>query len=217
MHGSELITKCQKVFFSNRTEWCSFHKIPDFSCSCCVKRVFYSAFVWKCTGMCKHHLECSCCKIHRYVAAPTVHGSIKHTGIILQYLYRGRYFLSRNKRALLYGLDKHKPMNRLKVKTSVFFYSKSFMMRATRLLGSTMAFRETPFITLSLVNVRILGALKTKQNLTNFSHSLYNYIGIIWTIYDVFFSKKNQSVEIIQTRCIKNINNLPKKGYFSPR
>ena len=32
----------------------SFHKISDFSCSRCVKRVFYSAFVWKCTYMCKH-------------------------------------------------------------------------------------------------------------------------------------------------------------------
>jgi hypothetical protein len=30
---------------------CSFHEFPDFSC---VKRVFYSAFVWKCTYMCKH-------------------------------------------------------------------------------------------------------------------------------------------------------------------
>ena len=34
-------------------------------------------------------------------------------------------------------------------------YSRSFMMRAIRLLGSTMAFRETPFITLSLVRVRM--------------------------------------------------------------
>ncbi len=30
------------VFFPDRTE---FPKIPDFSCSHCVKRVFYSAFV----------------------------------------------------------------------------------------------------------------------------------------------------------------------------
>ncbi len=29
-------------------------KITDFSCNRCVKRVFYSAFVWKCTDMCKH-------------------------------------------------------------------------------------------------------------------------------------------------------------------
>ncbi len=50
MHGSELIF----CFFPDRTEWVGFHKIPDFSCSCCVKRMFYSAFVWKCTHMCKH-------------------------------------------------------------------------------------------------------------------------------------------------------------------
>jgi hypothetical protein len=37
------------------TEQSDFHKIPDFSCSRCVKRVFSSAFVWKCTDMCKHH------------------------------------------------------------------------------------------------------------------------------------------------------------------
>jgi len=29
-------------------------KIPDFSCSRCVKRVFYSASFLKCTDMCKH-------------------------------------------------------------------------------------------------------------------------------------------------------------------
>ncbi len=44
----------KKFFFSDRTEWCSFHKLPDFSCSRCVKRVFYSAFVWKCTYKCNH-------------------------------------------------------------------------------------------------------------------------------------------------------------------
>jgi hypothetical protein len=38
-------------------------------------------------------------------------------------------------------------------------YSRSFMMRASRLPGSTMAFRETPFITLSLVSVLMLAAL----------------------------------------------------------
>jgi hypothetical protein len=42
------------VFFRDRTEWCSFHKFPDFSCSRCVKRVSYSAFVWKCIYMSKH-------------------------------------------------------------------------------------------------------------------------------------------------------------------
>ena len=31
----------------------SFHKIPYFSWSCCVKMIFYSAFVWKCIDMCK--------------------------------------------------------------------------------------------------------------------------------------------------------------------
>ncbi len=42
-------------FFHGRTQWFSFfHKIPDFSCSCYVKRVFSSPFVWKCTDMCTH-------------------------------------------------------------------------------------------------------------------------------------------------------------------
>jgi hypothetical protein len=53
--------------FPDRQEWCSFHKITDFSCSHCVKRLFYSAFVWKCASTV---LEFSCCRIHRYVAAP---------------------------------------------------------------------------------------------------------------------------------------------------
>ncbi len=45
----------QKVsFFPDRTQWCSFQIIQDFSYSRCVKRVFYSAFVWKGTDMCKH-------------------------------------------------------------------------------------------------------------------------------------------------------------------
>ncbi len=44
----------KRFFFPNRTEWCSFHKIPNFLCSRCVKRVFYSVFVWKCTDKCKH-------------------------------------------------------------------------------------------------------------------------------------------------------------------
>ncbi len=46
----------KKFFFFRQTEWCIFHKFPDFSWSRCVKRVFYSAFVWKCTYMCKHRL-----------------------------------------------------------------------------------------------------------------------------------------------------------------
>ncbi len=56
MHGSsELIYYCQKVcFFPDRTEWCSFHNIPNFSCSSFVKRAFYSAFDWKYTDICKH-------------------------------------------------------------------------------------------------------------------------------------------------------------------
>jgi hypothetical protein len=44
----------KSCLFSDRNEWCSFHKIPDFSCSHCVKIAFYSAFVWKCIDMCKH-------------------------------------------------------------------------------------------------------------------------------------------------------------------
>ncbi len=33
--------------------------------------MFYSAFVWECTDVCKHSfLECSCGRIHRYAAAP---------------------------------------------------------------------------------------------------------------------------------------------------
>jgi hypothetical protein len=108
---------------------------------------------------------------------------------------RGRYFLSRNKRALQYGHDILETTNRLKMRTSDFFYSRSFMMRATRLLGSTMAFRETPFITLSLVNVRILGALKTKQSFTNFSRNIF----VRNTMF--VFSQKIQSFEIIQKRC----------------
>ncbi len=55
MHGSELIWYVKKfAFFPYRTEWCNFHKFPDFSCSRCVKKVFYSAFVWKCTDVCNH-------------------------------------------------------------------------------------------------------------------------------------------------------------------
>ncbi len=44
----------KKFFFPDRTKWCIFHNIPDFSCNRCVKREFYSALVWKCTDMCKH-------------------------------------------------------------------------------------------------------------------------------------------------------------------
>ncbi len=34
--------------------------------------VFYSAFVWKCTYRASTVLECSCCRIHRSVAAPNI-------------------------------------------------------------------------------------------------------------------------------------------------
>ncbi len=49
---NEILSK--SLFFPDRTEWCSFPKFPYFSCNRCVKRVFYSAFVRKCTVMCKH-------------------------------------------------------------------------------------------------------------------------------------------------------------------
>jgi hypothetical protein len=40
MHGSEIICYCGKLFFfPDKKERCSFHKIPDFSCSRFVKRV----------------------------------------------------------------------------------------------------------------------------------------------------------------------------------
>ncbi len=31
----------KSLFYSDRQEWCSFHKIPGFLCSRCVKRLFY--------------------------------------------------------------------------------------------------------------------------------------------------------------------------------
>jgi hypothetical protein len=42
------------LFFPDRTEWCSLHKFPDFSC---LEKVFYMAFVCKCTYMSKHRFE----------------------------------------------------------------------------------------------------------------------------------------------------------------
>jgi hypothetical protein len=39
------------VFFQTEESDIVLQKIPDFSCSCCVTRVIYSAFVWKCTDM----------------------------------------------------------------------------------------------------------------------------------------------------------------------
>jgi hypothetical protein len=44
----------KSYLFPRQTEWRSFHKFPDFSCSRCAKWMFYSAFVRKCTYMCKH-------------------------------------------------------------------------------------------------------------------------------------------------------------------
>jgi hypothetical protein len=38
--------------FATQKKQESFHKIPDFSCSRCIKRVFNRAFVWKCINMC---------------------------------------------------------------------------------------------------------------------------------------------------------------------
>jgi len=43
------MTLSKSLFFPARKEWCTFHKISDFSCSGCVKRVFFIAFVWKYT------------------------------------------------------------------------------------------------------------------------------------------------------------------------
>ncbi len=47
----------KSCFFPDRTEWYTFYKNPDFSCSLGVKRVFYGAFVLKCTEMCKHRFR----------------------------------------------------------------------------------------------------------------------------------------------------------------
>jgi hypothetical protein len=54
MHGLYNIVK-KFVFFQTEQSNIVFINFADFSCSRCVKRVFYSAFVWKCTYMCKHH------------------------------------------------------------------------------------------------------------------------------------------------------------------
>ncbi len=35
--------------------------------------VFSSAFVWKCTNMCKHRFGAQCFRIHRFVTAPMIH------------------------------------------------------------------------------------------------------------------------------------------------
>ncbi len=63
------------LLFRDRTEWYSLHKIPDFLCSCCVKRVFYGAFVGNAPICASTVLECSCCRIHCFVAAPSVPGA----------------------------------------------------------------------------------------------------------------------------------------------
>jgi hypothetical protein len=41
-------------FFQTEQNHVVFHRIPDFSYSCCVKKVFCSVLVLKCTDMCKH-------------------------------------------------------------------------------------------------------------------------------------------------------------------
>ncbi len=63
----------KKFFFHERTEWCSFHKIPDFSCTSYVKKVFLVHLFENALICGSTVLECSCCRIHRYVAAPFKH------------------------------------------------------------------------------------------------------------------------------------------------
>ncbi len=69
----------KSLFFPDRTEGCSFHKLPDFSC---VKRVFYICI---CLEMhlyvhcASTVLECSCCRIQRNVAAPIEYLCLKVT------------------------------------------------------------------------------------------------------------------------------------------
>jgi hypothetical protein len=71
MNGSELISKCKKVFVvPDSTEWCSFHKIPDFHVAIVWKGCFLVHFFGNAPIYASTVLECSCCKIHRYVAAP---------------------------------------------------------------------------------------------------------------------------------------------------
>jgi hypothetical protein len=48
--GWPIFHQCFYLFQTEQSD-VFFTKFPDFSC---VKRVFYSAFVWKCTYMCKH-------------------------------------------------------------------------------------------------------------------------------------------------------------------
>jgi hypothetical protein len=55
-------------FFPDRTEWWSFHKFPDFSCSRCMKSWIGNAPICASTV-----LECSCFRIHRYVATLHFH------------------------------------------------------------------------------------------------------------------------------------------------
>ncbi len=59
-------------FFPDKTEWCSFHKIPDFSSSHCVKGCFIEHLFGNAPICVSTILECNCCRIYRYVAAPKV-------------------------------------------------------------------------------------------------------------------------------------------------
>jgi hypothetical protein len=59
-------------FFPDKTEWCSFHKIPDFSSSHCVKGCFIEHLFGNAPICVSSILECNCCRIYRYVAAPKV-------------------------------------------------------------------------------------------------------------------------------------------------
>ncbi len=65
------IALSKSLFFPSRTKWCSFYKNPDFSCSCCVERVLCVVYLFGNAPICASTvLECSCCRTHRYVAAP---------------------------------------------------------------------------------------------------------------------------------------------------
>jgi hypothetical protein len=57
----------------------------------------YSAFVWKCTYICdcaSTVLECSCCRIHRYVAAPNFDANLLFSDYDLKLQAGKCYFLS---------------------------------------------------------------------------------------------------------------------------
>ncbi len=56
MHGSELILS-KSFFFQTEQSDVVFIKLQTFPCSHYVKRVFYRAYVWKYTEMCKNRFE----------------------------------------------------------------------------------------------------------------------------------------------------------------